>query len=70
MALCSDNWKYNKSSRKRRETRGRWVKDHTPNIEMVSGEATGGLGSLNPPLASRTTPGIRTKAQRNFFGRR
>jgi hypothetical protein len=34
-----------------------------------SGEATGGLEGLNPPLASRITPGIRTKPQRNFFGK-
>jgi hypothetical protein len=34
----------------------------------ASGEATGG-GGFEPPLASRTTPGIRTKPQRNFFGR-
>jgi hypothetical protein len=35
----------------------------------LSGEATGGWEDLNPPLASRTTPGIRTKPQRNFFRR-
>jgi hypothetical protein len=28
----------------------------------------GGFGGLNPPLASRTTHGIRTKPQRNFLG--
>jgi hypothetical protein len=35
---------------------------------LTSGEATGG-GGLNPPLASRITPGIRTKPQRYFFGK-
>jgi hypothetical protein len=38
----------------------------------ASGEATGGggLGGFEPPpLASRITPGIRTKPQRNFFGK-
>jgi hypothetical protein len=43
------------------------------NEEVVDkGEATGGLGGLNPPpppLASRITPGIRTKPQKNFFGK-
>jgi hypothetical protein len=39
---------------------------------MSSGEATGvfGGGGVEPPplpLASRTTPGIRTKPQRNSF---
>jgi hypothetical protein len=28
-----------------------------------------GVGGLNPPLATRITPGIRTKPQRNFFGK-
>jgi hypothetical protein len=28
----------------------------------------GGVGGLNPPLASRTTHGIRTKPQINFLG--
>jgi hypothetical protein len=36
----------------------------------VSGEATGGFGGgLTPPLASMITHGIRTKPQRNFFGK-
>jgi hypothetical protein len=33
-----------------------------------SGEATRG-GGFEPPLATRITPGIRTKPQRNFFGK-
>jgi hypothetical protein len=37
---------------------------------LVTGRGGGVGGGLNPPpLASRITPGIRTKPQRNFFGK-
>jgi hypothetical protein len=40
----------------------------TESCLIISGEATRGFGGrVEPPLASRTTPGIRTKPQRNSF---
>jgi hypothetical protein len=39
-------------------------------LKPVARPRGGGVwGGLNPPLASRITPGIRTKPQINFFGK-
>jgi hypothetical protein len=40
-------------------------------VSVVSVARPRGGGGVEPPplLASRTTPGIRTKPQRNFFGK-
>jgi hypothetical protein len=58
-----------KKSRQETQSTAAFFKPSTASsgATAASGEATGGLG-FEPPLASRTTPGIRTKPQRNFLG--